>query len=1823
MTVEDIILKYQQKGVHLYLKDKKLYFDAPKGIIDEKARKEISDWKNEIIHYLKYNDYEVVINKEGIYTPFKLTDIQAAYMVGSNESYSYGGIGCKIYCEIKYPKLDLVKLQNAWNQVIDNNDMLHAKININGTQQILDNYILPKIKFWEMEDSKERIIDEHLKNIKERLSTKKYEIGEWPLYDLEVTNLKDSSILHLSLDMMIADFMSIKIIFEELESYYFEGKAKVNKELSYRDIIVYYENKKMNPNIINKYNKDEEYWKNRINSLPEAPVLPIKENSNKFSIKQYNEFINKKRKIELEKMCKEYGITVSSFILGVYTEVLRYWSQQKNFCINVTISDREDIHPEVKTTIGDFTVVNILEISDEYKLSFIERVKKIQLQLWNDMEHSSYSGVEVLREMSRARNKKVVIPYVYTSALGIQDNNEFEKISKYGELIYKISQTPQVLIDCQAIQYKDGILVNWDVRENDFPDGLIDSAFEVFSNILKNLEIRKLINDKNIINLPNSLRKNRNKINDTYKNFERRTLVKGFCDNVKSRPEAEAISFNGVSYSYSDLADYVLTVQNELIKRGCKPGDIVAIHLNKGIWQIAATLGALMVGAIYLPIDINQPISRIDRICSDSKARFVLTSLNNRLGQKIYSNEICKVYIENLKVSKGLEIKKVGCNPDDIAYVIYTSGSTGNPKGVVITHKAAMNTINDIIQRFNITEKDRVICISNLAFDLSVFDIFGILTAGGTLIMPSDNKNVSEWNYLLKKEKVTIWNTAPAQMQMITSYLESEKINGSDSLRVVMLSGDWIPLSLPNKIKSLFKNSRIISLGGATEASIWSIFHEIDIDNNYKRSITYGTPLANQQFYVLDSNLNECPDWVRGTLYIGGKGLANGYLNDRDLTAQKFIFHNNLGKRLYNTGDCGRYYPNGDIEFLGREDGQVKIRGNRVELNEIEAILNTFPGIANSTVVISGENDDIIGAFIQPDISSYCKESNVNQRIRTKNELLFKNKEKHGIVKQFNEWIEASNNTAILDILKTFQSIGIFTDFKIWHTENEIINKIGIKSSYISLLRRWLKVLENERIIEKNEEDGYKAIMYVDGNEADNEWAKWTKLEEKVHYSEVMMKYFSESRKNLIPLLRGEIDPIELFFPGGKFDIALEAYKYNKVNSFMNKTIIDNIKLILDDFMKIDSKNKFKILEVGAGVGGVSQELIESIKEYPVEYMFTDISQSFLNFARSNFKQYPWVEFQLYDINRNYWEQNINSSSYDLILCNNVLHNASDLLRVMKQIKEMVKPNGYIVILEETENNYTLLTSVEFLNGFNNVKDFRNENNQVFLDKNQWGTIIEKIGGNIVSILPKINESLNGFGQTLFVIQIESKIKSLNENKIKSYLKQNLPEYMIPNHIEILKELPITVNGKIDRKALMNRVKSEKEEVQNKTEKIQLKTDLEKRVAEIWKLILKRRDIYANENFYEIGGDSLVAAQLVAQLKENIVEAKEWPWDKLMVALIESPTIGGLCKRLIEKQSTMFSKKENKMSGLIYLKEDPNSSITRVLIHDGTGTINPYDKLIPLMKELDGDLVVIICDNTEKYLSIKSDELIQTLGIKYAKKLIESSEKDFELIGFCIGGLIALETAKVLSENGKKVARLISIDTTPSKKMIYNELLMERAFGMIIGSNVYRAGHMVEDFELKKAILSLGEKYGYGSVISNEELLVMKEEFNNVIKCYEKLALIDKKERFKKIYSNIYKYGDKNIIYNEEQLPPIYEVFCHSFKAMISYNPGVYFGKTVILDCSNQKTTFLPIDDCDNELFWKNVIIGESSRVRIEGNHLTCLQESYVKNVFHLLYKEM
>lgn len=868
MTAEKIILKYQEKGVKLFLNEDKLQFSGPKGIIDDDARKELQAYKDDIITYLKSHKGQVVCDKTQRFLPFEMTDIQVAYVIGRNRTYQYGGIGCKIYAEYEFPKLDLEKLERAWENVVKNNDMLHAVIKNNKEQQILQDYEVPAIEKWKIEDISPDERKNKLNEIRDRLVMKQYKVGEWPLFDLEISELEDVTILHISLDMLIADFLSINIIVDELEDNYFGDKKKTfTKELSFRDVIVYEHNRQKHPQYSETMKKDKQYWEERISTMPEAPDLPVKEDLKDTSIRQLNTYIEKERYLELQKLADDNNITLSGLILACYAEVLAYWSNSKRFSINVTMANREQVHPDIYSIIGDFTKINILEICQDYNLSFIQRVQFIQKQLWNDMEHMSYSGIEVLREMTRLKKKEVIIPYVFTSTLSMVSRKE--STNHKGNLIYKISQTPQVLIDCQVMEYKEGILVNWDVREKAFPKKMIEMAFRTFSEMLIYTDTQNMLADKNVIKLPSDMKEIRKKKEVNYP-YIPQLLHEGFCESVKKYPSKIALCSNGKEYTYKELGEYATSVKKELLRKNIKTADIVAIELKKGIWQIASVLGVLLAGGTYLPVDIGQPRNRKNKIELDAQAKFIITS--NKNIDLLDCAE--KIYVEDMVVADALEVEVLNTNTNQAAYIIYTSGTTGNPKGVVISHASAMNTINDVIRRYNITKNDSVLGISNLAFDLSVFDIFGIFAVGGKLVLPTDEKNVSEWGTLLLENQITIWNSVPAQMQMLLSYLEAEKKRKVEKLRLIMLSGDWIPVQLPKRMKQIFGNSRMISLGGATEASIWSIAYEINPDYVYEKSIPYGIPLSNQKFYILDDEMRECPDWVKGRIYISYNGIV-------------------------------------------------------------------------------------------------------------------------------------------------------------------------------------------------------------------------------------------------------------------------------------------------------------------------------------------------------------------------------------------------------------------------------------------------------------------------------------------------------------------------------------------------------------------------------------------------------------------------------------------------------------------------------------------------------------------------------------------------------------------------------------------------------------------------------------------------------------------------------------------------------------------------------------------------------------------------------------
>jgi amino acid adenylation domain-containing protein len=397
-----------------------------------------------------------------------------------------------------------------------------------------------------------------------------------------------------------------------------------------------------------------------------------------------------------------------------------------------------------------------------------------------------------------------------------------------------------------------------------------------------------------------------------------------------------------------------------LMERGARPNRLVAVVMEKGWEQVVAVLGVLQSGGAYLPIDAAVPAERLQYLLGHGEVELVLTQ-SGVLERFAWPQGLQCLAVDLVGRAAGVSphaVDNTNRSQTDLAYVIYTSGSTGQPKGVMIDHRAAVNTILDMNRRFGITATDCVLAVSSLSFDLSVYDIFGTLAAGGTIILPhaAAGPDPALWVEQMRWHGVTLWNSVPALMEMLVDYVEAHPANCPAALRQVWLSGDWIPLSLPDRIRRLWRHSDIISLGGATEAAIWSIYYRIGSIDPRWTSIPYGRPLANQRWHVLNEIGEPCPVWVTGHLYIAGLGLAQGYWRDPARTAAGFRTDPQTGERLYWTGDLGRYLPDGNIEFLGREDFQVKVQGHRIELGEVEAALDQHPNVQTSVVTVLGDS---------------------------------------------------------------------------------------------------------------------------------------------------------------------------------------------------------------------------------------------------------------------------------------------------------------------------------------------------------------------------------------------------------------------------------------------------------------------------------------------------------------------------------------------------------------------------------------------------------------------------------------------------------------------------------------------------------------------------------------------------------------------------------------------------------------------------------------------------------------------------------------------------
>lgn len=937
LGAEELFEGLRQRGVSVTLDGDRLAVRALRGAVTPEQRAALSANRDRLISFLRQTPEQR--DADG----FALTDIQQAYWVG-RRAIALGNVGCHAYREFAADELDIERLQAAWNTLIARHDMLRAVISDDGRQRILPEVAPYSIAVLDLRGHSDAEL--RLAALRAELSHHTFDPARWPMFNIRITRLDTTLRLHIGMDLLIADATSMLQLYREWQQLYRDPALLLSPVTArFSDYV------RASAAAPEQQASAAAYWTARMGHLPGAPELPLAGAADPSARPHFTRHTRTLAPPVWARLCERAraaGITPSNLLACAYADILACWSRHQHFLITLTTFGAP---PEYAGVVGDFTSTVLLEV-DARGEGFIDRVRALQGQLVRDLDHQAWSGVRVMRELARSEQRLAeAVPVVFTSALGHRDAAESAlPLAWLGRTEYAITQTPQVWIDHHVIEDGASLIASWDVLDGRFPPGMIEAMFAAHGRLLEALaDSDDAWTCRLGAHVPAAQLERRRALNATAAPLPEGLLHGGFFEWAARAPQRPAVIGADCTLSYGELAAHAMAVAQAVRAAGVGRNELVGVCMEKGWQQVAAVLGIVGAGAAYLPIDPGLPLARRHHLAADACLTLVLGDAPADIN---WPDGVRALALEALAPATALPAALDGGGASDLAYVLYTSGSTGQPKGVMIEHAAALNTIADVNRRFGVGQDDAVLGLSSLSFDLSVYDIFGLLGCGGRLVLPSPQglRDPGHFLALMQRHAVTVWNSVPALLAMLVEH-ESEAL---PALRVVMLSGDWIGLALPARIKAMAPAATIFALGGATEAAIWSNWFEVRSIAPEWRSIPYGWPLANQAYHVLDDVLEPAPEGVPGRLCIAGAGLARGYWNNPEGTAQRFIVHPRSGERLYDTGDIGRYMADGAIEFLGREDSQVKVRGHRIELGEIEARLRAHPEVAEALVLVVG-----------------------------------------------------------------------------------------------------------------------------------------------------------------------------------------------------------------------------------------------------------------------------------------------------------------------------------------------------------------------------------------------------------------------------------------------------------------------------------------------------------------------------------------------------------------------------------------------------------------------------------------------------------------------------------------------------------------------------------------------------------------------------------------------------------------------------------------------------------------------------------------------------
>ncbi len=864
-----------------------------------------------------------------------LTTLQQAYLLGRSEQWPLGGVAMHDFREYHGLRLDLARLETRLRELVQHYAALRTCIDPQRFTQHVRPEATLNLDRQDLRALDHQAAQQRLADLREHYSHQRHDPAQplWRIVAIQLPEMQDEagnpydSVIFTSFDALILDGQGISSVIARL----FDDATLPPIAPTSPPAIATTEQRQA----------DAAYWQAKLQDITTPSALPWRTPlANIKSSRYHRANLTLPREVlkQFSRLGSAHALLRNSSLSALILDTLAQWTTDGELCVGVPVA-----FPAADGSLSNastFVAVRYTRLGG----SFVSRAQALQDDVLGALDHLTFSGVDLARQLQSHSQGSPALPVILTNCLG------WETLPAHAPVRYfdGVTQTPQVAIDIRLTQDADkNLLLCVDYAEQALDGEQVQAMLDALQR-----RVMLMCRDGDLEIAPAQFIDYQHyRHNHDEAAFSAYPYLAQLAERLFNDPQPRpALICDQQTLTYPQLGEQVAAVMANLQQRGLGPGSVLALYLARSPEHVTISLACALLGIIWVPIDINSPPERTAYLLTNCRPDLVV-----QRGELETPNGVTPAALLAPSASPAAlpdrQTLTERSASSEASYYLYTSGTTGKPKCVVLNNRATANVIGQTLQRWAVTADDVMISVTPPHHDMSMFDLFGSLSAGATLVLPAPHqeKDAISWNQLVERHRVSLWCSVPAILEMLLTCKTEDSLR---SLRLVAQGGDYIKPATVQQLRGLRPDISLFSLGGPTETTIWSIWHPIAPQDT--GTVPYGQPLPANQYFICHDDGSHCPTGVIGRIHTAGVNLALGYLEDGDLKQHDFVTlegPDGQPLRAFRTGDQGYYRADGNILFASRVNGYVKIRGVRVSLPEIEDVLRGHEAILDIVVV--------------------------------------------------------------------------------------------------------------------------------------------------------------------------------------------------------------------------------------------------------------------------------------------------------------------------------------------------------------------------------------------------------------------------------------------------------------------------------------------------------------------------------------------------------------------------------------------------------------------------------------------------------------------------------------------------------------------------------------------------------------------------------------------------------------------------------------------------------------------------------------------------------